>query len=99
MTNAEKFEKVFGYFPDTSADVCECPEYSAGESCKYNDDYGCHCEDWWLEEYNEKTGHWKIEKSLAGVMFLMCSNCGKGSTFRFSYCPYCGIKMGGGDKE
>lgn len=57
MTNAEKFEEVFGIKPDTEFAVLDCP-YELAEKwnkCKYYEelDGGCHCETWWNEQYRE----------------------------------------------
>ena len=56
MTNAEKFREVFGLEPDMEASPFECGHSELGNSsdnCPYLDDYGCHCEKWWGEEYKE----------------------------------------------
>lgn len=52
MTNAEKFEEVFGIKPDIESMVIECPKIL---ECKYCEDSGCHCEMWWREKYKEKS--------------------------------------------
>ena len=46
MTNAEKFEEVFGIKPDIESMVIDCPKIPPRE-CKYWEDAGCHCEMWW----------------------------------------------------
>lgn len=53
MTNAEKFEEVFGIKPDIESMVIDCPKSSM--DCKYWEDAGCHCEMWWREKYKEKS--------------------------------------------
>lgn len=57
MTNAEKFEEVFGAKPDTDVLVINCPKdehglYSA-ELCPYHDAYTgqCNCNEWWSQKY------------------------------------------------
>lgn len=52
MTNAEKFEEVFGIKPDIEAMVIDCPKVPPVD-CKYWEDAGCHCEMWWREKYKE----------------------------------------------
>ena len=55
MTNAEKFEEVFGLVPDTESMVLEC-NIKPSDRCKYYEelDGGCRCETWWSEEYHER---------------------------------------------
>lgn len=55
MTNAEKFEEVFGVRPDVEMMVLDCPTILQSE-CQYREDVDmvCHCEKWWDEEYKEK---------------------------------------------
>ena len=55
MTNAEKFEEVFGVRPDIETMVLDCPTILQSE-CQYKEDEDmfCHCEKWWDEEYKEK---------------------------------------------
>ena len=52
MTNSEKFEQIFGFVPDhISVIPCRGPK-----NCKYHSDdrfIGCHCDDWWDEEFEE----------------------------------------------
>jgi hypothetical protein len=47
MTNAEKFEQVFGVKPDTECCPLECDENDGGMRC-------CKCEkrQWFKENYN-----------------------------------------------
>ena len=52
MTNAEKFEKVFGIKPDVESMSIDCPP-TAPRNCKYFENDACHCEAWWHEEYKE----------------------------------------------
>ena len=52
MTNAEKFEEVFGIKPDTDIMIVDRPKIPM--DCIYRDDAGCHCEMWWREKYKEK---------------------------------------------
>lgn len=54
MTNAEKFEEVFGVEPDTSCCILMCETMSY--PCKYLEelDGGCNCNKWWDEQYKEK---------------------------------------------
>lgn len=52
MTNAEKFEEMFGIKPDVDSMAIDCPKVVPHE-CKYWEDSGCHCEAWWNEEYKE----------------------------------------------
>lgn len=52
MTNAEKFEEVFGVKPDTETMVLECTH--AANDCVYFSN-GCHCERWWKEPYEANT--------------------------------------------
>ncbi len=55
MTNAEKFEEVFGIKPDVESMVIICPIREVFKrGCKYYEDSGCHCEKWWREKYKEK---------------------------------------------
>ena len=51
MTNAEKFEEIFGFKPDTEFGVIDCPHETS--ECSYYEelDGGCHCESWWNETY------------------------------------------------
>lgn len=57
MTNTEKFKEVFGFEPDVTSLVIECPPGDV--PCKWNkkscDDknfiYECNCQEWWQEEY------------------------------------------------
>ena len=54
MTNAEKFEEVFGVKPDTESMVIDCPsevKEPCSSGCKYYEDSGCHCDAWWHEKY------------------------------------------------
>ena len=55
MTNAEKFEEVFGVKPDTDALVLDCPSNNMYmiEMCPYYDLYTrqCHCDEWWYQTY------------------------------------------------
>ena len=55
MTNAEKFEEMFGVRPDIETMVLDCPTILQSE-CQYKEDEDmfCHCEKWWDEEYKEK---------------------------------------------
>lgn len=55
ITNAEKFEEVFGFKPDTEFGIINCPQDHAGSQCPYYEelDGGCHCETWWNEEYRD----------------------------------------------
>lgn len=52
MINAEKFEKVFGYKPDTECCVLECEQFA---NCPFFEelDGGCRCDSWWFQEYKE----------------------------------------------
>lgn len=52
MINAEKFEKVFGYKPDTECCVLECEQFT---NCPFFEelDGGCRCDSWWFQEYKE----------------------------------------------
>lgn len=61
MTNAEKFEEVFGIKPDIESMVIDCHKIPSME-CKYWEDAGCHCEMWWREKYKEKSND-QLEKS------------------------------------
>ena len=58
MTNAQKFEEVFGIKPDIESMVINCPK-TIIRDCKYFMDSGCHCEAWWHEKYKEKTDYGK----------------------------------------
>lgn len=49
MTNAEKFEEVFGLIPDYTA----CPTRSCSECPTYNKGYDCSAK-WWESEYKER---------------------------------------------
>ena len=49
MTNAKKFEEVFGFAPD----CCECPTYSC-DNCP-SDNWGNCASRWWNSEYKETT--------------------------------------------
>lgn len=60
MTNAEKFQEVFGFEPDRQACVVKCPDMEPETACPYFDAdlsksiqerNGCHCESWWEEEF------------------------------------------------
>ena len=58
MTNLDKFKQVFGFEPDPQSSVIKCPDMQRETACPYcNEDLpiwqrqGCHCEDWWREEY------------------------------------------------
>ena len=58
MTNAEKFEEIFGFKPDTEFGVMDCP-YEIPKKwyeCPYYEelDGGCHCESWWNDIYKNK---------------------------------------------
>lgn len=57
MTNAEKFEQVFGIKPDTETMVIDCPyeETNSWSKCPYYEelDGGCRCDTWWNEKYKE----------------------------------------------
>ena len=48
MTNAEKYQEVFGFPPDKGncpAERCEiCP-------CSVGGKFNCFCRNWWDEEY------------------------------------------------
>lgn len=48
MTNAEKFEEVFGFKPDPNA----CVLYVDCKQCKYDGYYNCSY-NFWDEEYKE----------------------------------------------
>ena len=54
MTNAEKFEEVFGVEPDKGCCVLECETMSY--PCEYFDESkgGCTCNEWWYENYKER---------------------------------------------
>lgn len=54
MTNAEKFEEVFGVEPDTGCCILMCETMSY--PCEYFEelDGGCNCNKWWYEQYKEK---------------------------------------------
>ena len=52
MTNAEKFEEIFGIEPDVESMAIDCHKATPRE-CKYWEDGNCHCEAWWHEEYKE----------------------------------------------
>ena len=58
MTNAEKFEEVFGIKPDVESMTIDCPP-TMTRDCKYFENNGCHCEAWWQEEYKGKTDYGK----------------------------------------
>lgn len=66
MTNAEKFENIFGFKPDTEFSIFDCPEDYAGSQCPYYEelDGGCHCEEWWNEEYKPNARGIEILDSL-----------------------------------
>ena len=56
MTNAKKFEEVFGIKPDIESMVIDCTVFIGDckfGDCKYFEIDGCHCEKWWDEEYKE----------------------------------------------
>lgn len=66
MTNGEKFKEVFGFQPYPTRETMNCDfacnvknGYGNCNKCKYHcatdfDMFGCHADDWWLEEYKEK---------------------------------------------
>lgn len=54
MTNLEKFKEIFGFEPDTSMGVHKCPDMEPETACPYYEKTGCHCEDWWNEEYDPR---------------------------------------------
>lgn len=51
MTNAEKFEEVFGIKPDMESLVIDCPKVPSRDCIYWK--IGCHCELWWYEKYKE----------------------------------------------
>lgn len=52
MTNAEMFEQVFKIEPDTRCLVPKCPDGIRESACPFYEEFnGCHCEDWWDQEY------------------------------------------------
>ena len=55
MTNAEKFEEVFGLVPNTESMVLLC-NIIPNPKCPYYEevDGSCHCDTWWSEEYESK---------------------------------------------
>ena len=52
MTNAKKFKDVFNIAPDINMWPLECPKDL--EKCMWRDNGECHCEDWWIAEYQEQ---------------------------------------------
>ena len=52
MTNAEKFEEVFGIKPDTEVIAIDCNSW---DKCPYREEFdcGCRCDVWWDEKYRE----------------------------------------------
>ena len=57
MENVEMFERIFGFRPDL-ASIIPCP--SPEEQCRFTsktDPRGCHCSDWWDEEYTGEFRH------------------------------------------
>lgn len=50
MTNAEKFQEVFGYKPDIECCIMECEQF---DNCPFYEelDGGCRCDMWWNQEY------------------------------------------------
>ncbi len=49
MTNAEKFEEIFGLEPDTT----QCPIEDCSKCPLYDEEYYC-TETWWESEYKER---------------------------------------------
>lgn len=52
MTNAEKFNEIFGFFPECSR---ACNPYRCDEGCEWREECatkpGMPCEGWWDKEY------------------------------------------------
>ena len=63
MTNAEKFEEVFGFKPDVEFGVIDCPHETS--KCPYYEklDGGCHCESWWNETYKRSIDKEKTDEN------------------------------------
>lgn len=86
MTNAEKFEEVFGTKPDINTLVLDCPRKDDlsyfVECCQYYDDYTgqCHCDEWWYQTY--KGGDDK-DKKTTKVKEVALSTLEKGQKFYF----------------
>lgn len=55
MTNAEKFEEIFGLVPDTESMVLLC-NILPNDRCPYYEelDGGCRCDMWWSKEYERE---------------------------------------------
>ena len=49
MTNAQKYEEVFGFPPEKA-----CPTECCSD-CPLHEEKDCHCEEWWDSEYEEVT--------------------------------------------
>ena len=53
MTNAEKYEEVFGIVPE----ICNCPTHRCEECPEFhngnNDPFNCLKPNWWNKEYKE----------------------------------------------
>ena len=84
MTNAEKFEKVFGVKPDLEYPPFECPDTGCNSSCKYWDENWGHCGDWWNEECKATAIPELISKNAPSIVdifscphMLPCGWCDK----------------------
>ena len=55
MTNYDKFFEVFGVEPDTDSSFLACPPHGGAPKCEWYKEFdgGCHCEQWWDQEYKE----------------------------------------------
>ena len=47
MTNAQKYEEVFGFPPDKGCPTAKCT------FCPLHEESDCNCEEWWNSEYEE----------------------------------------------
>lgn len=47
MTNAQKYEEVFGFPPDKPCPTILC------QNCPLHEKDDCRCEEWWDSEYKE----------------------------------------------
>ena len=104
MENVEMFERIFGFRP-VLASIIPCP--SPEEQCRFTsktDPRGCHCSDWWDEEYTGEFRHHNGLRQEPAIQIHAawcqeCSSTAGGNTVIEWRCSNCGAEYEAEDLE